>query len=224
MPDRLIELKHGPRAGRWLLSAHSKLGGPPGIICTQRLWYSDDRGGRWHGPSVVAQSGHHWLCEGSIVEMPGGELVCFLRENSGLGIDAIKTISRDGGQSWSEPIHFPLPGCHRPVAGMLASGHVLITHRYAQGGGGWLGWWTQNTFAGWTDVPSCLADSRQDARTRILPLDYDRSSASDGGYTGWVQFPDGEIYVVNYIVDNHAPRAQIRGYSLNEKDITPPGQ
>lgn len=54
--------------------------------------------------------------------------------------------------------------------------------------------------------------------TRILPLDFDRSPQSDTGYSGWAQFPDGEIYVVNYILDD-AAKAQIRGYSLRERDF-----
>ena len=90
-----------------------------------------------------------------------------------------------------------------------------------QGGKGWVGWWTQNTLACLTDKESLLADTREDARTRILPLDYDRSPESDTGYTGWVQFADGEIYVVNYILDD-APKAQIRGYSLRPEDIMLP--
>ena len=53
---------------------------------------------------------------------------------------------------------------------------------------------------------------------RIMPVDYDRSPDSDLGYSGWVQFPDGEIYIVNYIMDD-APKAQIRGYSLRPEDI-----
>ncbi len=33
-----------------------------------------------------------------------------------------------------------------------------------------------------------------------------------------MQFPDGEIYVVNYIMDD-APKAQIRGYALTPEDF-----
>jgi sialidase-1 len=33
-----------------------------------------------------------------------------------------------------------------------------------------------------------------------------------------VQFDDGEIYIVNYIVDD-APKGQIRGYSLGMEDF-----
>ena len=45
------------------------------------------------------------------------------------------------------------------------------------------------------------------------------SLVSDLGYSGWAQFPDGEIYVVNYIVDD-APKAHLRGYAFREEDLT----
>jgi sialidase-1 len=174
--------------------------------------------------------------------MPSGELVCFLRENSGLGRDAYKAISEDGGETWDGPYRMPIPGCHRPVAGLLDTGEVLVTHRFMQGGSGWLGSWTQNTFAALTDVDSCLARDRNDAWARILPLDYDRSPEADTGYTGWVQFDDGEIFVVNYVVDDapEAPvrepedydgdydavqKARIRGYALDRGDfVTDPAR
>ena len=90
--------------------------------------------------------------------------------------------------------------------------------RFMQGGKGWLGSWTQNLFAALTDDESALAPVRSRAWTRILPVDFDRSPESDQGYTGWVQFEDGEIYIVNYIMEN-APKAQIRGYSLRGEDF-----
>ena len=224
VPDRLIELGRGAHAGRWILAAHTRQppendGNEP--LWTERCWLSDDRGQIWRGPIRIAARPDLKLCEGSVLELPGGELVCFLRENSGRGLDAFKVVSRDGGETWDGPTSFPLPGCHRPVAGMLRGGRVLITHRFSQGGGGWLGWWTQNLFAALTDAPSCLAPDRKGAHTRIFPLDFDRSSQSDTGYSGWVQFDDGEIIVVNYIVDD-APRAQIRGTSLRESDLLLP--
>ena len=66
-----------------------------------------------------------------------------MRENSGQGLDAYKSLSVDGGESWQGPFPFPLPGCDRPVAGMVDDDLMLITHRYMQGGKGWIGWWTQ---------------------------------------------------------------------------------
>jgi len=208
VPDRLRELSDGS----WLLSCHvsdSQTG-----FLVQRAWRSPDGGRSWTGPFIVARKHGLNLCEASVLEIGPGTLVALLRENSFRGWDAYKTISMDGGMTWSEPIPFPLPGCHRPVAGFLMDGRVMITFRFMQGGKGWLGTWTQNFFAAVTDRESLLARAREDAWTRIMPLDYDRSLRSDLGYSGWVQFPDGEIYTVSYIVDDW-PRGQIRGYSFN---------
>ena len=220
VPDQLIELKHGPHAGRWIINAHHTK--PQPGTDAQRFyvwaWFSDDQGGSWSGPHLITDAPDLMLTEGSIVELPGDELVCFMRENSQRGLDAFKCISRDGGETWEGPYAIPIPACHRPVAGMLQDGTVLITHRYMQSGDRWLGWGTQNFFGALTDVESCLATERNGAHTRIFPIDFDRSGESDTGYSGWVQFPDGEIYVVNYIVDD-APKAHIRGYAFRESDV-----
>lgn len=218
VPDKVIELKAGPYRGRWVLAAHTVLHLSKEPLWQVRCWTSDDRGESWQGPHIVAAAAGLKLCEGSVLELPSGQIACFMRENSFIGRDAYKSVSLDGGTTWQGPVEFPLPGCHRPVAGLLASGRVMITHRFLQGGKGWLGWWTQNFFAALTDVESCLGSQRAGARCRILPIDFDRSAASDTGYSGWVQFDDGEIYIVNYIVDD-APKAQIRGYSIRESEF-----
>lgn len=215
VPDRIVELS----SGRWTLSCH--VADPVTGCLVQRLWYSDDRGLTWLGPVMVAQKAGLNLCEASLLEVEPGVLVAFLRENSFQGWDGYKTISRDYGLTWGEPIALPLPACHRPVAGFLADGRIMITHRFMQGGKGWVGSWTQNVFAAVTDKESVLAPTRDGASMRILPLDYDRSPRSDLGYTGWVQFADGELYIVNYIVDDW-PRGQIRGYSLRPEAFTLP--
>lgn len=212
VPDRLVELD----TGRWLLSCHAMVEGFDWYV--QRLWYSDDKGASWSGPVLAARREELILCEGSVVQVSGGSLACFLRENSCQGWDCYKTVSHDAGEHWSEPVRFPLPGCHRPVAGRLADGHILITYRFLQGGGDHAGGWTQNLFAAITDGESAMAPSRRGAWTRILPIDFDRSPAADTGYSGWVQFDDGEIYIVNYLLDD-APTAQIRGYSLRMEDF-----
>ncbi|MBF0244549.1 MAG: exo-alpha-sialidase [Planctomycetes bacterium] len=213
VPDKLLELS----SGRWLLSCHymdAEVGGK----LVQRLWYSDDQGKTWSDPVIVGRSENLNLCEVSILPMDDNTLVAFHRENSSDGQDCYKTISHDQGESWSEPIRFPLPGCHRPVSGFLQDGRIMITHRFMQGGKGWVGSWTQNFFAALTDRASALALTRKLASSRILPVDFDRSPHSDLGYSGWVQFPDGEIYIVNYIVDD-APKGQIRGYSLTVSEF-----
>jgi len=218
VPDQLIVSPDG----HWLLGAHVAghvaQDGKTKVPWQQRLWRSGDEGQTWDGPHIVASEPNLKLCEGSMMALPDGVLVCFLRENSFRGDDAYKVISRDDGRTWSRPVKFPLPGCHRPVAGILQSGRVLITHRFLQGGGGGMGWATQNFFGALTDVASCLATTREAAHARILPIDFDRSPHSDTGYSGWVQFPDGEIYVVSYLLDD-ASKAHIRGYSLRENDF-----
>ncbi len=209
VPDKLLELD----CGRWIVAAHYKDAATEDLI--QRLWYSDDQGTSWSDPVVVGQQQGLKLCEVSILPVGGADLVAFHRENSGLGLDCFKTISHDNGETWSAPIKFPLPGCHRPVAGHLQDGRILITYRFIQGG---KGWGAQNFFAATTDVPSALAETRKDAWARIMPIDYDRNQQPDLGYSGWVQFDDGGIYIVNYIKDD-APKGQIRGYALDPKDF-----
>ncbi|MCF7687755.1 MAG: glycoside hydrolase [Cephaloticoccus sp.] len=217
MPDKLIELS----SGRWLTACHVK--NPDSDFLKVWLWHSDDQGKTWHGPVTVADHTGLNLCEISILPVDDQVLVALLRENSFKGWDGYKVISHDGGLTWGPPIALPIPACHRPTAGWLKDGRALITCRLMQGGKGWVGWWTQNTLACLTDKESLLAPTREEAHTRILPLDYDRSPESDTGYTGWVQFDDGEIYVVNYILDD-APKAQIRGYSLTLEDFMLPAK
>lgn len=211
VPDRLLELD----GGRWILACHYHDRDFGYLV--QRLWYSDDQGASWDGPIIVAKHPGLNLCEVSILPVEN-RLVAFLRENSGQGWDCYKALSDDQGQTWGELVPFPLPGCHRPVAGLLRDGRILITYRFMQGGKGWTGWWTQNLFAALTDPESAMAGARNEAHTRILPVDFDRSPASDTGYSGWIQLDDGEVYIVNYIVDD-APKAQIRGYSLSMADF-----
>lgn len=212
VPDKLCELS----SDRWLLSAHHK-NASHGCL-EQLLWYSDNKGKAWIGPITVASRKGLNLCEVSILPLPDGTLAAFMRENSFEGWDCFKAISTDNGESWEGPFRVPLPGCHRPVSGMLESGKIMITYRFMQGGKGWLGTWTQNFFAAITDIESAKAKERTEQWTRIMPVDFDRSPVSDIGYSGWVQFGDGEIYIVNYIVDD-APNAQIRGYSMREEDF-----
>ena len=108
----------------------------------------------------------------------------------------------------------PMDCGHRPVSGYLNDGTVMITYRYIPGG-------TQNVFAAFMSLEDVLKTERVEQRARIMPLDYDRNPAPDLGYTGWTQFDDGEIYVVNYIKDDE-DNAYIRGYSFYPNDVVLP--
>ncbi|MBN2853284.1 MAG: exo-alpha-sialidase [Clostridia bacterium] len=211
VPDRLLETAKG----RWIISAHHK--NEKGFL-TQKMWFSDDKGITWSPEITIAEQENFNFCEGSIIEVEENVLICFLRENSGRGDDCYKCISYDNGETWEGAYAMPIPACHRPVAGQLNSGYYMITHRYMQGGKGWVGFWTQNVFAAFMNKESLLAKERNQQASRIIPLDYDRSPVSDIGYSGWVQFDDGEIYVAYYIVDD-SPNGQIRGISFTEDDV-----
>ena len=211
VPDKYRILKNG----RHIICAQSY--GSIGKL-EQYLWYSDDEGKTWSDKTLVAKDERYNLCEGCILETPDGVLACYMRENSGLGYDCMKVISYDSGETWSDVCNVPLPGCHRPVISYLKSGNLMMTYRFMQGGKGWVGYWTQNVFSAILKPDQVTCTKRREQSARIMPLDFDRSPVSDLGYTGWVQFDDGEIYVVNYIVDD-APKAQIRGYSFTESEF-----
>lgn len=209
VPDKLLELK----SGRQIVSAHTNIEGK----LVQRAIYSDDGGKTWSAPVIVGQDPSYNLCEVSLLETETGEIVAFMRENSGLGIDCLKSVSYDGGESFQGLYRVPIPACHRPVAGYLDKDTVMVTYRFMQGGAGWLGNWTQNVFAAFLPAGCLLETERNKQSCRIFPLDFDRSPVSDLGYTGWVKDEYG-IYVVNYIVDD-APKAHIRGYRFTLDDV-----
>ena len=74
VPDRLLETQ----TGRWILAAHTAQIQPGDAELWAELCYlSDDKGQTWRGPIVIAAVPGLMFCEGSVMETPGGELVCF---------------------------------------------------------------------------------------------------------------------------------------------------
>ncbi len=208
VPDKMLELK----SGRLIISAHFKNQATEKL--EQYLWYSDDKGKTWSDRVTVAADVRYNLCEVSILEKDNGVLIAFMRENSQIGCPILKTLSYDGGETWSEIYDTAMDSGHRPTAGFLHDGRVMVTYRYIPRS-------TQNVFAAFFSADVLEAHERKEQFVRIMPLDYDRNPAPDLGYTGWVQFEDGEIYVVNYIKDD-ADKAQIRGYSFYPEDVMLP--
>ena len=208
VPDKFLQLKNG----RMIIAAHffnkevRKL--------EQYMWYSDDNGETWSDRVIIAAHPDYNLCEVSILECENNTLVAFLRENSGRGYDIMKVFSYDNGESWQGLCNTSMDAGHRPVAGFLQDGTVMVTCRFIPCG-------TQNVFAAFLRKDQLLNRSRTQQRVRVMPLDYDRNPAQDLGYTGWTQFDDGEIYVVNYIKDD-ADKAYIRGYSFYMDDVVLP--
>ena len=234
MPDRLVALP----SGAWLMVTHVNMLGDQFDRQgrrTQIAHRSEDHGKTWKGPYFVGKDARYNLCEGSVLLLPDGELVCYMRETSGRNLPGFKAFSQDEGRTWEGLYETPMSGCHRPVAGLLPSGKVLVTYRYRQAGSNgnyhaaqqsaeatwdkpYVSYWARNTFAYLETVESAKARDIKQQGGIILPLDHDRSPRSDGGYTGWVVLHDGTIFCVNYIVDD-APMAQIRGYWFREDDF-----
>ena len=211
VPDKL-RLLHD---GRLFLAAHY----PHEEKLTEFYSYSDDGGTTWSAPQILAHDQRYHLCEVCLIPLGENKVVALLRENSGQGYDCMKCISHDNGITWSAPVNFPLPGCHRPVGGVLRDGSVLITYRFHHGGGGSMAANAQNFFGALTTPEALLSETRKGSGVRIFPIDHDRSPHADTGYSGWVQLPDGSVYAVNYIVDDAIEKAQIRGYRFDLENL-----
>lgn len=210
VPDRLTQLK----SGRILLSCHFDNHNTTSHKLEQYLWYSDDNCKTWSERVTVAADPHYNCCEASILECSDGTLVAFMRENSGVACDCLKAISHDSGASWEGVYKLALSGCHRPTTGFLKDGRILLTCRYHYGGKRS----DRNLLGAIFDEETAKATQRSEQEVMIFPIDFDRNKTPDGGYTGWTELENGDVYVVNYIMDDE-PKAQIRGYRFNVNDI-----
>jgi len=122
-PDQITEMPDG----RWLFLTNLRIDGADRL--TQVLHVSHDKGMTWDDPQPMNLNPDHELDEGSIVRMPGGELVSYERED--LGRPLQKLISKDGGLSWEGPYSTLNPAAiGMPIAGLTQDGFILITGRY----------------------------------------------------------------------------------------------
>ena len=208
VPDKITELDD-----RWIISTHEN-----NLVRRETYIYTSfDKGITWN-KNVLAKSEIYDLCETSIIKIDENILVALMRENSHQGIDCLKVISYDKGETWSDIYKMPIPACHRPIITKLRSDKYLITYRFDHAnfiGKGMHG----HIFMGCLCTKDDLLEKNRDnIVTRIFPIDYDRNINSNCGYSGCVQFDDEMIYVTSHIVDDNTV-AQIRGYSFYENDI-----
>ena len=107
----------------------------------QVLYRSNDMGVTWREWAMLVCNPNLVLCEASAFKMPDDTLRAYLRENSGVQEPTYVMSSFDEGASWTHPQATPTIG-HRPCAGLLQSGRVLVTYRHVGPNGGnraWLG-------------------------------------------------------------------------------------
>lgn len=196
-PDRIIALS----SGRLLLTVACEGVG-------QTLFFSDDGGVSWQELSIV----HPEAGEGSLVALDETTLVCYLREGE---FFSPKTISTDAGKTWPHKTHTPFIG-HRPCAGLLTSGKVMVTFR--QPGGGTYAYLEQQ------DSARCARWDKQQGG--VLELEGGGGNYWwDYGYSGWIQLPDSRMFCVYYTkapVDHLPcpdPKPFIKGVWLSEDDF-----
>lgn len=178
-------------------------------------YISSDSGFSWEGPIEVASWPKLSPNEGSYIQLDNGLIVCYLRTNPE-AMCAHKVISRDDGKTWQGPYPTYIRGCHgRPKAGLLRSGEVAITYGFTKAPNQvMLHVEEQSTAA----VPNLIKDIGEERfKVRRFSIDYDRSIHPDSGYSSWVQLASGDLFVVNYIVDD-APMAHIRSYRISRND------
>tara|TARA_Y100000310_G_scaffold285124_1_gene308354 strand:+ start:2194 stop:3270 length:1077 start_codon:yes stop_codon:yes gene_type:complete len=227
VPDRICLTN----AGVFLIATHRY---DQDLKClVEDIWATQNITPKWERCATISRSSTN-LCEASICIDRNEHLICLMRENSQQGYAALISFSPDGGLSWSVVHPTRLFGCHRPVLGKLRSGNFLVTYR-EQVSIFQHKYWAKNTFAALIDHRS-LVDSPHCNKVNILPIEHDRAStarkgptgwasASDGGYTGWIQLEGGRIYIVNYVtLPSSMPTAEvskpfIKWYSLYEEDF-----
>lgn len=189
-----------------------------GMTEEQAVYRSGDGGRTWEGPAVVPGPPHLKLNEGDFAELDDGTVVCYMRED-GERLSGWKSTSDDGGRTWSQAFRSQMRSClGRPSVGRVRSGEIVVTYRFCSGVSTSLALYVETPAqAVRRDAPNpndYMTDYRQ---ARFAFLDNDRSLHPDSGYSGWVQLPGGDLYVVNYITDD-APRAFIRGYVVSRGD------
>ena len=196
-----------------------------GLEEQQTVYRSSDRGETWEGPYYVplldsppAGGGTWRFSEGDFAELDDGAVLVYMRED-GEGLSGWKSLSTDGGRTWSPPYRTEMRSClGRPSVGRLRSGEIAITYRFGSGTSTALGLYVETPLEARRFAPLDPNNYKTEyAACRFAFLDNDRAPCADGGYSGWVQLPSGDLYVVNYITDD-APRAQIRGYIVGRQD------
>jgi len=115
---RCIRLK----TGRILLEAWEK--------GDSYCYLSDDEGNTWRESQRVKPGDGSW--EPACIELKDGQVMMLMR--TGLG-GQYKSLSRDGGETWSKPVPTPLVGTAAPVSisRLPTTGHLLVIWNHNPG-------------------------------------------------------------------------------------------
>ena len=187
----------------------------------QMVFRSTDNGRMWKGPITVAKYPKRQPNEGDFVEFDSGEVVCYMRDDEPAVKNGLKSISRDGGLTWS-PLYGSGPWLYsgRPSVGLLSTGDVFLTTRVGppQPGHHFGAYWEPEKAA--LEPTPLGAPPSADAHWALLDNDTN-TIRPDWGYSGWVELPDGSIYVVQHITSEApAHKPFIRGYRISRSFLS----
>jgi len=210
VPDRLLELSNDT----YLIASHYH-SLRHFDTTTQIVTFTRDAGETWTNTALVAEVAGLQFCEGSVARCPAGQLVCYMRENSMRNVPTHKSFSLDGGLHWSMPEPCRFVG-HRPVAGLLSSGKMLVTYRDVRLANRAVG----SLVGANTATMAWLGNPLDESTGRVLTLEADSSGVfSDYGYSGWVELKGGRVFCA-YHHRGEAEKSYIRGVWFGESDFT----
>lgn len=174
------------RTGRIILPGH---GGPgfefkPGNPLHSFVLYSDDDGLTWRMSRTTMTAPGRGAHEPAIVELQDGRLLCFLRTTCKC---IYKSLSNDGGETWSEPAPTELPAPDSPplLKRLPGSGNLLCL------------WNNVPSESNWPRNPLTAAVSVDEGETWGNFQDIDNRTGHDAAYAA-VLFHGDEALVTYY--------------------------
>ena len=181
--------------------------------------HSFDGGRTWPLCALTAEQDGYQHDEPSVVRLPDGRLLCVMRENVHTTRPSHYVLSADEGHTWSTPRPTPFYG-DRPAAGLLENSRLLVIYRNVEPAPGEVKLNKAGRHPGtWAWLGDLAGLEGAGGESRFLELEYDGSeSPGDYGYSGWVQFEDGEIFCVYHHRDA-APKSYIRGCWFREEEF-----
>lgn len=212
-PSRVV-----PRTeNHWLMANTHSLGRFPDATRVEVV-HSYDGGLTWPISALGAEQEGFQHEEPALVDLPDGRVLMVMREDQHTNRPSHYVISEDEGYVWSTPRQGPFYG-DRPTGGVLQSGRLLFTYRNVEPAPGETTMKEGRNPGTWAWLGDMAGLTGSGGESRFLELERDPCGRfGDYGYSGWVQFDDGEIFCAYHHRDE-APKSYIRGCWFREDDF-----